>query len=98
MSEDAMSIKTQQAPWWLNLMGGILTVIVGIMLLTTPVKTVFTLILVLGYYWIFSGIFTLVGMFIDRSAWGWKLISGLISIIAGAVILEYPRPCLHSYT
>jgi len=90
MSEDAMSFETKQAPWWLNLMSGILIFIIGVMLLTTPVKTAFTLILVLGYYWIFSGIFTLVGMFIDTTAWGWKLISGGISIIAGAVILEYP--------
>ncbi len=29
-------------------------------------------------------------MFIDRQAWGWKLLTGVISIIAGFYILRYP--------
>jgi uncharacterized membrane protein HdeD (DUF308 family) len=90
MSEDAMSFETKQAPWWLNLMGGICAVIIGLLLLSTPVKTAYGLVIALGIYWIISGIFTLVGMFIDHTAWGWKLFSGLISILAGTVILDYP--------
>jgi uncharacterized membrane protein HdeD (DUF308 family) len=31
-----------------------------------------------------------VGMFIDHSGWGWKLFMGLLSIIAGVMILRYP--------
>jgi uncharacterized membrane protein HdeD (DUF308 family) len=89
-SENAMTFETKQMPWWLLLMGGILNVVVGALLLTSPIKTSYTLVLVLGFYWIFSGIFTLVGMFIDHSAWGWKLFMGLISIIAGIAILRYP--------
>jgi uncharacterized membrane protein HdeD (DUF308 family) len=90
MSEEAMSFQTKQLPWWLILMGGILNVVVGALLLTSPVKTAYTLVVILGFYWIFAGIFTLVGMFIDHSAWGWKLFMGLLSIIAGVVILRYP--------
>jgi uncharacterized membrane protein HdeD (DUF308 family) len=29
-------------------------------------------------------------MFVDHTAWGWKLIMGLLSIVAGTVILRYP--------
>jgi uncharacterized membrane protein HdeD (DUF308 family) len=29
-------------------------------------------------------------MFIDHTAWGWKLFMGIISILAGAWILTYP--------
>ena len=68
MSTEAMTFETQQTPWWLILMGGILNVVVGVLLLSAPVKTVFVLVLALGFYWIVSGIFTLVGMFIDHSA------------------------------
>jgi uncharacterized membrane protein HdeD (DUF308 family) len=89
-AENATTFETKQMPWWLLLMGGILNVIVGILLLTSPIKTGYTLVLALGFYWIFTGIFTLVGMFIDHSGWGWKLFMGLISIMAGILILRYP--------
>jgi uncharacterized membrane protein HdeD (DUF308 family) len=90
MSENAMSFETKQTPWWLTLMGGILGVIIGLLLLTAPVKTAYGLVIGLGIYWIVGGIFTLVAMFIDHTAWGWKLFSGLLSIIAGTIILDYP--------
>lgn len=90
MTASATDFKTKQSPWWLTLMSGILSVVIGVLLLTAPVKTVFALTLALGIYWIVQGIFTLVGMFIDHSAWGWKLFIGIISILAGTTILRYP--------
>jgi uncharacterized membrane protein HdeD (DUF308 family) len=86
----ATALETKQYPWWLHLMGGILNVVIGLLLLTTPVKTVVLLVLALGIYFLVSGIFTLVGMFIDHSAWGWKLFIGVISILAGLVVLRHP--------
>jgi uncharacterized membrane protein HdeD (DUF308 family) len=90
MSASATDFETKQSPWWLILLSGILSVIVGVLLLTVPAKTVFALTLVLGIYWIVQGIFTLVGMFMDHSAWGWKLFIGILSILAGIAILSYP--------
>ena len=89
-TSNAMTFQTHRAPWWLGLIWGGFNILLGILLLTIPVKTVLVLILALGYYWFFSGIFTLVYMFIDRQGWGWKLFSGLLSIIAGVYILRYP--------
>jgi uncharacterized membrane protein HdeD (DUF308 family) len=85
-----MDFETKQAPWWVTLMGGILNIIIGVLLLTAPAKTAYLLVVALGFYWIFSGIFTLVAMFVDHSAWGWKLFMGVLSILAGLVILRYP--------
>ena len=90
MTTDAMSFETQKAPWWLILMGGVLNVVIGFLLLTAPAKTVFLLVATLGVYWVVGGIFTLVGMFVDHTAWGWKLFTGLLSIVAGTAILRYP--------
>jgi uncharacterized membrane protein HdeD (DUF308 family) len=90
MSEDAMALESKQAPWWLTLMGGILGVIIGLLLLSTPVKTTYGLVIGLGIYWVLGGVFTLVGMFIDHTGWGWKLFSGVLSILAGLIILRYP--------
>ncbi len=88
--EDAMTFETRQYPWWLLLLGGILNIIVGILLLTSPAKTTIVLAWVLGFYWLIQGIFTLVAMFIDHSAWGWKLFMGILGILAGIVVMRQP--------
>lgn len=94
MTEEALSLETKQRPWWLTLIGGILAVIVGAVLLWAPAKTkvdVYTiLIVILGLYWLIAGIFDIISIFVDHTAWGWKLFMGIISIIAGATILMYP--------
>lgn len=89
-TSNALTFETHRAPWWLGVIGGFINIMLGILLLSVPVKTVLVLVYILGYYWVFSGIFTLVHMFIDRQAWGWKLLTGVISIIAGFYILRYP--------
>ncbi len=89
-TSNAMTFESHRAPWWLDLIGGLLNILLGILLLSVPVKTVVVLVMILGYYWVFTGIFTLVHMFIDRQAWGWKLISGIVSIMAGGYILRFP--------
>ncbi len=83
-----------QRPWWLTLVGGILAIVVGGLLLwgnlITQVKTYFLLVEVLGIWWLVDGIFDIVGLFVDRTAWGWKLFIGIVSIMAGGYILMYP--------
>jgi len=85
--DEAVQFETKQNPWWLLLLGGILNIIVGILLLTSP-ATAIVLVWVLGLYWVVQGIFTLIGMFVDHSAWGWKLFIGIIGIIAGILVLR----------
>ena len=75
-------------PWWFPLIQGILSIIVGILFLVNPIATSKTAILLLGVYWLILGILDLVGLFRDRTAWGWKLFTGIIGIAAGAVILS----------
>jgi uncharacterized membrane protein HdeD (DUF308 family) len=82
--------QTKQPPWWLVLLGGIASIILGILLLTTPAKTVYALAIVLAIWWIIQGVLTIIGMFMDHSAWFWKLIVGLLGIIVGIMILRNP--------
>ena len=87
-------MQTQQRPWWLTLINGILALIVGAVLLWAPVKdkvdVYMLLVWFLGFYWLFRGIFDIVYMFIDHTAWGWKLFMGIVGIMAGSYILMYP--------
>lgn len=93
-SASAMSPKTNDRPWWLMLIDGFAILIIGAVLLWAPVKTKIDtwqlLVALLGFWWILRGIMDLVSMFIDHSAWGWKLFMGIVSIIAGSYILMYP--------
>jgi len=85
--EEAVQFETRQNPWWLLLLGGILNILVGILLLANPASAV-VLVWVLGLYWLVQGIFVIIGMFLDHSAWGWKLFTGIIGIIAGILVMR----------
>jgi uncharacterized membrane protein HdeD (DUF308 family) len=90
----ATQMQAPQRPWWLTLINGILAVLVGGILLWAPAKAkvdvYMLLVWFLGFYWLFRGIFDIVYMFIDHTAWGWKLFMGIVGIMAGGYILMYP--------
>ena len=82
--------KGQLVPWWLPLVQGIAAVVIGLLLIFMPAKTTVVLVIFLAWWWLISGIFELGSLFVDRTAWGWRVFSGLISIIAGAYIIANP--------
>jgi uncharacterized membrane protein HdeD (DUF308 family) len=92
MSADsqALSMETKAMPWWLILIEGVAAIIVGILLFTSTVQTMAVLVVFLGLYWLIKGIFDIVSMFVDHTAWGWKLFIGIIGILAGLLILRSP--------
>jgi uncharacterized membrane protein HdeD (DUF308 family) len=77
-------------PWWLLLLEGIAGLLIGILLLTQTSITLFGLVVFLGVYWLVAGVLDLVMLFVDRREWGWKLVSGVIGILAGLVIIRNP--------
>ena len=77
-------------PWWLLLIQGIIALILGIFLITYPIRTLSVIIWFLGFYWFFSGIVTLFTAFVDSRDRGWKIFLGIIGIILGLLILAYP--------
>ena len=77
-------------PWWLILLWGILTLLIGIMFLATPGLTTVLLITFMGAYWLVGGLFVLGSLAADRSCMGWKIFLSVINILAGILILLYP--------
>jgi uncharacterized membrane protein HdeD (DUF308 family) len=77
-------------PWWLVLLEGIAAVIIGILLLAAPGSTLFALVQIVGFFWLISGILRIVSIFVDSSLWGWKLVAGILGILAGIVVLQHP--------
>ncbi|MCU0509146.1 MAG: DUF308 domain-containing protein [Anaerolineae bacterium] len=90
----ATAVPTRQRPWWMTLILGIGLFIIGAIMLWAPAKqaanTYLLLVTMLGVYWLIWGMMELVYMFVDHTAWGWKLFMGIVSILAGASILMYP--------
>jgi uncharacterized membrane protein HdeD (DUF308 family) len=78
--------------WWLVLLQGIATLILGVLLVTAPGMTTVVLVTLLGIYWLVSGIFSIVGIFVGDTGvpWGWLLFSGILGILAGIVVLDHP--------
>jgi uncharacterized membrane protein HdeD (DUF308 family) len=69
---------------------GILSVIVGFSLLRTPFQSVEVVIFVLGVFWVAQGIVGFIGAFSRKQGRNWALFTGLLGIIAGIIILQYP--------
>lgn len=88
MTASAIENKPLQMPWWIPLIQGIATVIIGILLWTNPAQTAQTLVMFLAIYWIITGVLSLLRLFVDRSHWGWKVFSGLLGILAGWALLR----------
>jgi uncharacterized membrane protein HdeD (DUF308 family) len=77
-------------PWWLLLLWGILSLLIGIMFLTTPGMTTVLFITFIGAYWLVGGLFTLCSLAVDKTNMGWKIFLSVINILAGILILAYP--------
>lgn len=86
----AFDQQKRAMPWWIPLIEGIALIIVGILLFTSPLDAILSLTRVLGLFWFLSGIFEIVSIFLDRSAWGWKLIGGIIGLLAGYYLFTAP--------
>jgi uncharacterized membrane protein HdeD (DUF308 family) len=79
-----------QLPWWVVLLEGIIAILLGLFLLYRPAATTAFLIQILGIFWLAEGILSVIGALIFSGNRVWKLLSGILSIIAGVVILIYP--------
>ncbi len=89
VTSESMAREVQIA-WWVVLLQGICAAIIGLLLITDTGATVATLTILLGIYWFILGIFDLVRMFSEPSGWGWKLVSGIIGIVASLVLIRHP--------
>ncbi|MGC0364939.1 uncharacterized membrane protein HdeD (DUF308 family) [Rhodococcus sp. 27YEA15] len=71
---------------------GALAVLLGFLVLRSPLQTVVLIALVIGAWWVFRGVLDLVDAAsshtVDR---GLSIVLGIVSIIAGAVVLLQPE-------
>jgi uncharacterized membrane protein HdeD (DUF308 family) len=79
--------------WWLVLLRGILALLLGILLFTNTAATLTVIMMFLGAYWLVDGMFIITASIHGRkqnASWGWGIFVGILSILAGLVILLHP--------
>ncbi len=86
----SMRTTASSAPWWLVMIAGIAMFIIGLLILISPGRTLLIVVQLLGIYWLVTGILSLVSLCIDRTLWGWKLVSGILGILAGLIVIRDP--------
>jgi len=57
-------------PWWIVLLEGIISIILGLFIIFEPVATTITLVQILGIFWFLGGVFTILSLLVDRGIWG----------------------------
>ncbi|MFP2912661.1 HdeD family acid-resistance protein [Pyxidicoccus sp. 3LFB2] len=88
----AFRVRRTGGPFWLYLLSGILSTVVGLFVLVYPRAGLAALTLMLAGYFFVSGLFHAITAVIDRYArWGWDLFYGAVSILLGGVVMsEWP--------
>ena len=82
--------RGETLPWWVVLVEGILVALFGLLLLVAPGASLFFMVQLLGLYLFIAGIFRIIGIFLDSSFWGLKLVAGILCLIAGLAVLRHP--------
>ena len=72
------------------LFGGVASVLFGLLLFTQTAATLSLLMLLIGLLWFIQGIAAILGIFLDKAVWGWKLFFGVIGVAAGWLVFKYP--------
>jgi len=75
---------------------GILDFVVGAVMLSHPVATIFGLTLLLAAFFVVSGVYrVIVAASVRFPTWGWQVASGIVSIVLGALVWrEWPASSL----
>ncbi|MEZ4606840.1 MAG: DUF308 domain-containing protein [Deinococcales bacterium] len=79
--------------WWLVLLRAIVGILFGLMLLFRPGQTLVAIVQVLGIYWLVDGALSIYEAIMGKDeepSWGWSLLGGLLSLVAGIIVLARP--------
>jgi uncharacterized membrane protein HdeD (DUF308 family) len=86
-------VRTLHQNWWLVLLQGVLSVVLGALALAMPGVTLGALILLWGLFALLNGVvdvFSAIGAAGSHRTWGWQLAGGLVGILVGLAILRWP--------
>ena len=78
--------------WWLTLLRGIVTIVLGLAALLWPSLTIASLFGLFGVFSIIDGVIAIgTGLASRSSAWGWTVFQGIAGIVIGVLALRFPQ-------
>jgi uncharacterized membrane protein HdeD (DUF308 family) len=77
---------------------GALSILVGLLCLRAPLQTAVVLGLLVGATWVVSGVIGIVAAMGSSTGRGWGVLSGVVTTLAGAVVLLYPEASVVALT
>jgi len=84
------SERAQVKYWWLSVLVGIASLVVGFLVLVNPIESYFVMAMWLGIVILFTGIFSLVEAFTSHSRYvrrGWLVLASICDIVIGIVLM-----------
>jgi uncharacterized membrane protein HdeD (DUF308 family) len=88
------SVRGEGAPTFARVLGvivGLLGVLAGLILLVRPGESVVTAALVLGFWWVLSGVMQLARGISTSEGRTWNVLLGILGLLAGIIILAQPE-------
>lgn len=79
--------------WWLLLLQGVLSIVIGVLALVWPGRTLAVLIVLFGWLTVLNGavaIISAIGAAASRRPWGWRFAAGIVGVLVGMIILRWP--------
>ena len=78
---------------WLTALLGLVSVVIGILVLHHTDETITTLAFLIGLFWVIGGIIEFFTAYSDRGApaRGWRIVMGVLAFAAGIVTLVWPH-------
>lgn len=70
---------------------GVLTAVIGVLLIRHPIGSVTAIALLIGIWLIAIGVIRIVASFDEPEHRGWRLLAGVIALVAGIVIVAVPN-------
>lgn len=82
---------------WMTILIGLLGVVAGLLVMREPLRAVEVFVIVIGIYWVVSGVVRLAAAAADPEGSRAKTaLDGLVSVAAGALVLGWPDPTLRA--
>lgn len=77
--------------WWILLIDGIATLVLGVLLLLNPAASAVALTLFLGVWLLIQGIMSFVHIFVeDNVPWYWNTLWGILGVASGILVMANP--------
>src|SRR5690242_3297721 len=84
-------VKSNTIHWWIFLLRGLLFILLGIYMLSSPLRSYMALSFLFGLIIILAGIAELVHAFANRhvKSWIWHLLVGIIDLVLGFILVSH---------